>query len=138
MKALTIIFVFVLASIAAHSQTLSIKNDTLVWQVTQLRDVAHESVSGYTAKFTTFGNNKILWEQHDNYNNEFIISNPGASWDDPNVAGVIVYNVTLGNKTGTVSISRSESGLMISTSILDNGKNCLPFDFIITSVNKKL
>lgn len=124
--------------VQVNAQTLNINTDTLVWDVSQLYDVIQDSTMSYTAQFITYGDSKIVWAQHDNYDNVFIIKSVNGIWTDPAVAGTLEYKVTLGGKSGTISISRSSTGLQVSTNLPDNGKNALPYNFIITAVNRKL
>jgi len=136
---ITLFFAVILAAGASRvqAQTMSIKNDVLVWNVNQLLDQAQTSTSDYTAQFTTYGKTKIVWTQQNNYTSEFSIRSSSGSWDDPSTQGSIQYNVTLNGKSGTITLARTASGLQITTSLTDSGKNTMPYVFYVNTLNKQ-
>jgi hypothetical protein len=139
MKTLSMLFfsVILAGSSQANAQTLSIKNDVLVWNVNQLLDQVQSSTSDYTAQFITYGKTKIVWTQQNNYTNEFTIKSSSGSWDDPSAIGSIQYNVTLNGKSGTVTLARTSIGLQITTTLADGGKNSMPYIFYVNTLNKQ-
>jgi hypothetical protein len=140
MKKLAVLSVSMILTVGAShvfAQTLSIKNDVLIWSVNQLLDKAQSSTSDYTAQFITYGKTKIVWTQQNNYTNEFTVKSSSGSWDDPSTVGSIQYNVTLNGKSGTITLARTSGGLQITTSLTDNGNNIMPYVFYVNTLNKQ-
>jgi hypothetical protein len=138
MKTLFILFfAVILTAGAAQAQTLSIKTDSLVWNVNQLLDAAQNATSDYTAQFISYGKSKIVWAQHDNYNNVFTVTGTSGSWNDLSSKGSFQYNVNLNGKSGTITFARTATGLQITTTLTDSGKNALPYVFYVNSVTRK-
>lgn len=130
--------IFLVTAGAANAQTLSIGNDTLVWEVHQLYDVEHDTTMSYSCKFITYKQNAVEWIQEStNHKTDFSIESFRGDWRDLSSDGFREFDINYQGREGKLWFGRSSGQLEIRMTFHENGRNAMPFVFHVQRFLKK-
>jgi hypothetical protein len=119
----------------ASGQAQTILESKTKWSSTSLFDSSTNASSQLRSYFIVDHATTITWVQKNgelSYN--FTITEVSGQWNNINEPGSIEFTVSINGLTGQFILSRNEEGLRIKSTLLNNGVNEMPFDFIIDNV----
>lgn len=112
-----------------------IMNDTLVWNVVEVKQRATNESFSKSDLVTVYGSNKIVWEQTEvGRSYSFTIEDINGEWEDLDEDGQIDYDVRIDDSTGVITFKRSDQALSIAFDLKRGEKITYPFLLIVASI----
>jgi hypothetical protein len=138
----TLIFIYVLMSactITAHAQTLAIQSDSIIWTTNKFKDVQASEEIDFVCQFITRGiAEDILWSQKNgDHVTSFVIKGSSLNWNDISKAGFVEFDVLYENQPGKFWIGRSDTGIEVRVSFIEENKSVMRYIFNISDYVKE-
>ena len=113
----------------------NVTTQTIRWHIGKTQEVNAGRVSEDPDQIVSYGTTKIEWQNASGLvKKTFTISETNGSWTNVQTNGSILYEVSEGERLGTVRIFRTTSELTIRITLLkDDGEPDL-YEFSITSL----
>jgi hypothetical protein len=133
---------FLMFSLHALSQSISIAHDTITWNAASLTDQNTNVSEPTNCRFITYGNHRLEWIQGDgNYITSWSITGFGGDWADVAVPGTISCNLSNSENglsiTGQAIFKRSTSSLTIQLLINGASFSDINLSYNISSYEKQ-
>lgn len=120
---------FLLCSSLLYSQS----PDNRAWTVSAFDNTQTNEHVTYACSFETHSD-KIKWIQKGGARiTEFQITSQTNSWSNIQETGEVTYQVTLDGNSGSIRFYRESGQLFIETNLQVEGKNTLPFKFMVNT-----
>lgn len=117
------------------SPSYSQSPDNRAWTVSAFDNTQTNEHVTYACAFETHSD-KIKWIQKGGARvTEFQITSRTNTWSNIQEVGEITYQVTLDGNSGWIRFYRESGQLFIETNLQVEGKNTLPFKFMVNSTS---
>jgi len=130
-----LLFVTVTGSFSHHARAQDISQTSLTWTVNQLLDQNNGEKIDYACTFETSRAQEIVWKQKAGaYVSKFLVQRVDGTWNDVFTDGKVIYHVTKGDQTGTLTFERIAQGLVIRLGLSQATGNLLKYQFTVSEV----
>ena len=134
---ITLVVVGSMAKGIRAADNLNPQTDTLSWGYASVQDFTSNETITLPGKFVVYAKSRIEWIQNNGADTKaFTITSAQGTWSDAQTNGIITYQITAGESTGTVTITRTTAECRLEL-VLHNPKrpNPLTYHFTINNVS---
>jgi hypothetical protein len=135
MNRLFLLNILVVIAFAANAQSPNILADKIQWNATGFKDLNSNTVVATPCQFISTAS-QINWVQgNGTYTETFTISGANGPWPDLNQPGSIIFSVSQASLNGTITFSKSSSGITIKL-VLTGGTSPINILYTISTFEK--
>jgi hypothetical protein len=126
---------FALLVIAAPGNAQDVGKSDLSWIATQVSDLKASREDPVACTFRTRAGNSVEWIQKGGQAiTTYSITSSIGRWTDLGKPGQVVYNVSDGRSSGTMTFERTASGFFVTLDFSAGGPHGIRMRFSITNV----
>ena len=121
MKKSLLLFILIVSGTGLYAQNVT--TQTIRWHVARMQEINTGRVSDDPDQIVSYGTARIEWQSATGVvKRTFVINETNGSWTNAQSNGSILYEVSEGERLGTVRIFRTASELTIRITLLkDDG-----------------
>lgn len=97
----------------------NIATETLTWQISHVQDVnTGETLFSENETLVSYGSQKVEWRNTDGVKQTYIVSKANGTWNNTSQGGSMIYQVNIGDKSGTITFERVKNEIMVRILLL--------------------
>ena len=128
--------IFFFFQYALSSQAQNPTSTTLTWKSVSAVNQIDNSSFSYACSFVTYGNKKLDWVQRNGDKvSHFNVSSVDGQWVDLSRNGQLIYHVSDGDLTGTLTFSKNSGGYSVHLKLYIARKLDQDYLFSISNVS---
>jgi len=130
-----ILFLSILAVANQGLYAQNVVTQTIRWNVTQTQEINTGRVTDNADRIVSYGTSKIEWQDPAGVvKHTFTISETNGSWPNVQSNGAMLYEVSEGERVGTLRIFRTSSELTIRITLLKGDEDPDLYEFSIANL----
>jgi hypothetical protein len=109
----------VLVLLATILPAQNIETQTLTWQIAHVQDVnTGETLFSENETLVSYGSQKVEWKNADGVKHTYIVNKANGTWNNASQSGSVIYQVNIGDKSGTITFERVKNEIMVRILLL--------------------
>jgi hypothetical protein len=97
----------------------NIATETLTWQISNVQDVnTGETLFSENETLVSYGSQKVEWKNTDGVKHTYIVNKANGTWNNASQSGSMIYQVNIGDKSGTITFERVKNEIMVRILLL--------------------
>ncbi|HRE65890.1 MAG TPA: hypothetical protein PLM56_09550 [Cyclobacteriaceae bacterium] len=133
-----LVLIGLLCCAACLAQEINIKNDTLIWEVVEVKDKAFSERISTPSEVIVYPGGEIVWTQPQVERvYKFLVEDVSGSWSHVGEDGFVEYRVKINESQGLIIFKRENGILSIDFNMKRGEKTTFPFTLFVGSIQPK-